>query len=186
VRTYNLVELFPSNTEGAACESSRARSIAFNISDAVEATRAGEQGRGFAVVASEVRILAQCSAAAAQEIKTFNTTSVSKVHAGAELVSKAGATMDEIVASVADVSRIMADIMMAGDEQSAGIGQINQAVIQMDATTQQNAALVEEACCRRAHVRATTKSLLTGACAKRRAWPMRAVRSMTCMCAKRP
>ncbi|MGO4376736.1 methyl-accepting chemotaxis protein [Pseudoduganella sp. RAF19] len=125
-------------------------SIAFQtnilaLNAAVEAARAGEQGRGFAVVASEVRNLAQRSAAAAKEIKELITESVNNVNAGAALVDKAGATMNEIVASVTRVTDIMGEIMAAGDEQSAGIDQINQAIAQMDQVTQQNAALVEEA-----------------------------------------
>jgi methyl-accepting chemotaxis protein len=115
------------------------------LNAAVEAARAGEQGRGFAVVASEVRTLAQRSAGAAKEIKGLIEDSVGKVSDGSALVRQAGTTMGEIVASVQRVTDIMADISAASQEQSSGIEQVNQAVVQMDETTQQNAALVEEA-----------------------------------------
>ena len=115
------------------------------LNAAVEAARAGEQGRGFAVVASEVRTLAQRSASAAKEIKGLIDESVGKVAEGSALVNQAGATMGEIVASVQRVTDIMAEISAASQEQSAGIEQVNQTVMQMDETTQQNAALVEEA-----------------------------------------
>jgi methyl-accepting chemotaxis protein len=115
------------------------------LNAAVEAARAGEQGRGFAVVASEVRSLAQRSAAAAKEIKTLIHDSVERVDFGAGLVDRAGATMQEMVASVKRVTDIMAEISVASQEQSAGIEQINRAITEMDGVTQQNAALVEEA-----------------------------------------
>jgi methyl-accepting chemotaxis protein len=115
------------------------------LNAAVEAARAGEQGRGFAVVATEVRSLAQRSAAAAKEIKTLIGDSVDKVEAGGKLVGEAGATMDEIVASVKRVTDIMGEITAATGEQEAGIGQINLAIGEMDGMTQQNAALVEQA-----------------------------------------
>ena len=114
------------------------------LNAAVEAARAGEQGRGFAVVASEVRNLAQRSAESAREIKALIGVSVDKVEAGARLVEQAGATMDEIVASVQRVGDLIAEITAAATEQSAGIGQVNVAVTQLDQMTQQNAALVEE------------------------------------------
>ncbi|GJI92860.1 methyl-accepting chemotaxis protein [Duganella hordei] len=115
------------------------------LNAAVEAARAGEQGRGFAVVASEVRNLAQRSAVAAKEIKELIGNSVERVEIGSKLVEQAGQTMNQVVSSVQRVTDIMADIASAGDEQSAGIEQINQAVSEMDTVTQQNAALVEEA-----------------------------------------
>ncbi|MFN3790484.1 methyl-accepting chemotaxis protein [Massilia sp.] len=129
------------------------------LNAAVEAARAGEQGRGFAVVAGEVRNLAQRSATAAKEIKELINNSVQRVDAGNRLVSEAGATMGEIVTSVRRVMDIIGEISQASAEQGAGIAQVNMAVGEMDAVTQQNAALVEEAAAAAQSLRDQTQAL---------------------------
>ncbi|KMM73804.1 chemotaxis protein [Xanthomonas sp. NCPPB 1128] len=115
------------------------------LNAAVEAARAGEQGKGFAVVAAEVGTLAHRSAGAAKEIKTLIDDSVQRVAYGATLVHQAGATMDQVVASVQHVTDLMGQISAASHEQANGIAQVNQTIARMDETTQQNVALVEEA-----------------------------------------
>ena len=114
------------------------------LNAAVEAARAGEQGRGFAVVASEVRSLAKRSADAAKEIKALIAVSVQTVESGSRQVAQAGQTMGEIVSSVQRVTALIGEISAASTEQRDGIGQVNQAVANLDQMTQQNAALVEE------------------------------------------
>jgi len=114
------------------------------LNAAVEAARAGEQGRGFAVVAGEVRNLAQRSSLAAKEIETLIRESLDRVNDGSAFVERAGTTMDDIVRSVSQVKDIMGEIAAASDEQNRGISQIATAMAEMDTTTQQNAALVEE------------------------------------------
>ena len=124
-------------------------SIAFQtnilaLNAAVEAARAGEQGRGFAVVATEVRSLAQRAAAAAGEIKNLINDSVEKVEDGSHLVIKAGKTMEDILNSIDGVTNTIKSITKSSDEQIVSIGYMNESLTQIDDTTQQNAALVEE------------------------------------------
>jgi methyl-accepting chemotaxis protein len=130
------------------------------LNAAVEAARAGEQGRGFAVVASEVRSLAQRSADAAKEIKSLISQSVDRVEQGSALVDEAGTTMQEVVASIRRVSDIVGEISAASTEQATGVSQVGEAVAQMDQTTQQNAALVEQSAAAAQSLRAQADELV--------------------------
>lgn len=130
------------------------------LNAAVEAARAGEQGRGFAVVAGEVRSLAQRSADAAREIKQLIDTSVERVDRGTGLVSRAGATMQEIVSSIRRVNDIVGEISNASAEQSTGVAQVRDAVTELDQNTQHNAALVEQSAAAAAALRAQSHDLV--------------------------
>jgi len=110
----------------------------------VEAARAGDAGKGFAVVASEVRALAQRSADAAKEIKALISASTQQVDSGVKLVGETGQALERIVAQVAEINGVVAEIAASAQEQSTGLHEVNSAVNQMDQVTQQNAAMVEE------------------------------------------
>lgn len=110
----------------------------------VEAARAGDAGRGFAVVASEVRALAQRSAEAAKEIKSLISTSSQQVDTGVKLVGQAGEALTRIVHGVNEINGLVSEIAASAQEQSTALSQVNAAINQMDQTTQQNAAMVEE------------------------------------------
>ena len=130
------------------------------LNAAVEAARAGEHGRGFAVVAAEVRNLAQRSATAAKEIKDLIKESIQRVNDGTELVNHSGKTLEDIVKSVKHVTDIIEEITTASQEQASGIDQVNKAIMAMDETTQQNAALVEKTTSASQHMMSLASELL--------------------------
>ena len=111
----------------------------------VEAARAGEAGRGFAVVASEVRALALRSAEAAREIKTLVANSTKQVDRGVALVGETGGSLDRIARQVAEVNTVVSEIAVGAKEQSTALAEVNVAISHVDKTTQQNAAMAEEA-----------------------------------------
>ncbi|WP_374075254.1 methyl-accepting chemotaxis protein [Bdellovibrio bacteriovorus] len=114
------------------------------LNAAVEAARAGEQGKSFAVVAEAVRALALRSSSAAKDITTLIKESSVKVQDGVHRATLSRESIDRIVKIISDVSQINTEIANASSEQAAGIQQISKAMIELDSSTQQNAAAAEE------------------------------------------
>jgi methyl-accepting chemotaxis protein len=125
----------------------------------VEAARAGDAGKGFAVVAQEVRALAQRSAEAAREIKALIASSSEQVKRGVKLVRDTGDALGDIVAKVGEIDVLIAEMARSGQEQATGLAQVNTAVNQMDQTTQQNAAMVEQATAAAANLKSEANSM---------------------------
>ena len=114
------------------------------LNAAVEAARAGESGKGFAVVAQEVRSLADRSRQASQQIRDLIAVSSREVGQGVKLSGEAGEALTSIIDTVRRVAEIAPEIAAGSREQARSITEINKALNDLDAATQQNAALVEE------------------------------------------
>lgn len=111
----------------------------------VEAARAGAAGKGFAVVASEVRALAQRSAEAANNVKQLIETSSTQVDHGVALVGQTNDAFRQVVQKIEDIQDQVGTMAETAEAQANGLAQIHAAISSIDQTTQQNAAMVEEA-----------------------------------------
>jgi len=125
--------------------------LALNAS--VEAARAGEHGRGFAVVAQEVRILASRTSEASKSISELISTSSERTLSGVSQVKAASDTLHSMMQSIERVADVVAEISAGAKEQSVGIGQVNDAVNELDSMTQHNASMVEESSAAAAELR---------------------------------
>ncbi|WP_171816041.1 methyl-accepting chemotaxis protein [Serpentinimonas barnesii] len=113
------------------------------LNAAVEAARAGEAGRGFAVVAGEVRSLAQRSTQAAREVKQLIETSTQRVQTGSVAAQNAGQTMQRVVESVDELSRLMGSIAQATAQQRASAQELDRAVGSLNESARSSAAVVQ-------------------------------------------
>jgi methyl-accepting chemotaxis protein len=114
------------------------------LNAAVEAARAGEAGAGFAVVADEVRNLAMRAAESAKNTSSLIESTIKSVKSGNELTQTTQEAFKKNVEISSKIGKLIEEIAAASQEQAQGIGQVNNAVAEMDKVVQQNVANAEQ------------------------------------------
>jgi len=89
------------------------------------------------VVSAEIRKLAEKSQSAAKSINSLSETNIG-------IAEKTGSLLTGMVQGIQKTSELVQEISVSGQEQAAGIVQVNKAIQQLDQIIQQNAASTEE------------------------------------------
>ena len=149
-QTTTAMEEIDTQTNAIADAISVIDQIAFqtnilSLNAAVEAATAGEAGKGFAVVAQEVRNLAARSAEAASEIKSLVVNATTKADEGKIIANQMIDGYEHLNASILKTVQLIEEVSSASKEQQSGIEQINDAVTELDQSTQENASVAADA-----------------------------------------
>jgi methyl-accepting chemotaxis protein len=115
------------------------------LNAAVESARAGEHGRGFSVVAKEVRTLSTRASEATANIRSLIGATMRRIEVGQDRVAAAHGAIEALATAVVSVGSLMTQVAARNHEQNGALGEIRAALGDIDAHTQHNAAMVEEA-----------------------------------------